>query len=114
MTLIVDTATLPPGYCAISGRSDGRMIDTGSDTVRPGRVYISLLTLQQLAEEHLSMVASAPLEALREELAEAQAQVEELENFKEAVDIVFKKLDRKPPRKRAVAKKVADAETQGE
>jgi len=101
MSLIVETATFPPGRCAVSGRSDGPFIDTGSDTVVPGRVYISTLVLQQLASEHLAMVASAPLEALREENDELRAQVEALEGFKEAVDTVFKKLDRRPPRRRA-------------
>lgn len=111
MSLIVETATLPPGYCAVSGRSEGPFIDTGSDTIRPGRVYISLLSLQQLAAEHLNMVDGGQLETLTERVAELEAQVEEAESFKEAVSTVFKKLDRKPPRKRAAKKQADDPAT---
>lgn len=107
MSLIVETATFPPGYCAITGSGDGPFVDTGSDMIRPGRVYLSVVALRAFAQEHLHMVDAGNYETLKQRNAELEAQIEELEGFKEAVDTVFKKLDRKPPRARKAPTKPA-------
>lgn len=109
MSTITETATFQPGRCAVSGRSEGPFIDTGSDYFGSGRVYLSTLVVKDLAEKHLNLVDGGTVETLIEDLRAAQEEIEELRAFKESVDLVFKKLDRKPPRKRA-KKLPADAE----
>lgn len=100
MAIVVDTAVFPPGYCIVTGRSQGPHVDTGSDFHGHGRVYISTLALQQLAVDFLGLVDGADLAQVRQENQELKSYVAELETFQEAVFKVFTKLDRKVPKRR--------------
>ena len=100
MSLIVETATFPPGRCAVSGTVDGPFIDTGSDMFYPGRIYVSTVALRALAQEHLHMCDAGNHETLKQRCADLEEQIAALEDFKASVDRVFTALDRTPPKAR--------------
>ena len=47
MAEIVETASLRPGKCVISGETQGPFLDTGETVPRYGRIYISPKWLKQ-------------------------------------------------------------------
>ena len=77
--LFVDEAVQPPHRCAVTGRSDRGMLDTGLDIpcVDP-HVYISAEGMRQLAQ-FFKYVESDTHEQLKDELIEARERIAALE-----------------------------------
>lgn len=91
----VEDATMNPGRCAVTGRSDGPFLDTGATiaTIEP-RVYLSGPAVQQIAdaaqfishEQHAETLARvAELEKRCKELEE---DLLEADKFAAAVDVL--------------------------
>lgn len=101
------TAAFPPHVCAVSGRdkSDDGFIEIGTVAGVDPQVYLAMDVARDVGRM-AGMVsvderdqAAAELEAAQEQLDALNAQIEELEEFKRAVDFTFKGLEklRRPP-----------------
>jgi hypothetical protein len=100
-------AASPPFLCAVTGRheSDEGFIEIGPLAGVDPQVYLSMGAARDVgrmagmfdAQERDQLVAE--LEAAQEQIDALNAQVEEFEEFKRAVDFTFKGIDklRKPP-----------------
>lgn len=96
---IIEKATYPPGYCAISTSPDGPFFDTGTNL--PGlnpRVYLAVSAVEQLARERLGMVSKEHVAVLAAEVAALHSSSEalleriaEAERFEEAARYTLEK-----------------------
>lgn len=117
---IVNTPKYPPGYCIVSGKSqsDDGFIELGQIPGWDPMAYVAISVIQdhaaQLglvrASEHQPVVDE--LAAVKAELDETKAELEEFERYKEMVEwtlrSVNKKVERKPgPPKQKTAPKAA-------
>lgn len=69
----------PPHCCVVTGRRDGQLIDFGDPTQKAcgpadPRLYMRSVVVEDAARELLGMVPQAEVDALRQELAECDAE----------------------------------------
>lgn len=95
----VEKGVFPPHVCAITGRSDGPLIDTLAEInhnypVDP-HVYISPGWVTTCAKKLFAMVDQADYEAVCHERDTLKAQLAEADKLIEAADLIKKRRGRK-------------------
>ena len=88
--LVSDPLDYYPHACIASGRGEGEFIDTGqwfepNPLMERARVYLARGYVEQLAREHLGMVAKTEVAELQRQVDEFKTKLTQLEKLEEAL-----------------------------